>query len=150
MSDSRFSAHFRTYRFTNHNSERVPIPKVWRIFIGPSGGHVSELPSSPYAIGSSLQKVQFCHRIKRQQIPVKFHDKNASWTFRHTYSTMFVTNTKTLKSLNYLFEINNFCRRLMYSILPASVANELRHNRPVPPRRFDPVTILFSGIVGFR
>ena len=30
------------------------------------------------------------------------------------------------------------------------VANELRHNRPVPPRRFDPVTILFSGIVGFR
>ena len=39
--------------------------------------------------------------------------------------------------------------RLMYSILPPSVANELRHQRPVPPRKFDSVTILFSGIVGF-
>ncbi len=37
----------------------------------------------------------------------------------------------------------------MYSILPASVANDLRHNHPVPPRKFSCVTILFSGIVGF-
>uniref|UniRef100_A0A8D8X7X9 Guanylate cyclase soluble subunit beta-1 n=1 Tax=Cacopsylla melanoneura TaxID=428564 RepID=A0A8D8X7X9_9HEMI len=39
--------------------------------------------------------------------------------------------------------------RLLYSVLPASVANELRHKRPVPPKRFDCVTLLFSGIVGF-
>ena len=37
----------------------------------------------------------------------------------------------------------------MYSILPPSVANELRHHRPVPARKFECVTILFSGIVGF-
>lgn len=39
--------------------------------------------------------------------------------------------------------------RLMYSILPASVANELRHQRRVPANKFESVTILFSGIVGF-
>ena len=37
----------------------------------------------------------------------------------------------------------------MYSILPASVANELRHNRTVPARKYENVTIMFSGIVGF-
>lgn len=41
------------------------------------------------------------------------------------------------------------CFRLLYSVLPISVANELRHKRPVPPKRFDPVTVMFSGIVGF-
>ncbi|GLV36126.1 Guanylyl cyclase beta-subunit at 100B [Carabus blaptoides fortunei] len=39
--------------------------------------------------------------------------------------------------------------RLLYSVLPISVANELRHQRPVPARRYDCVTLLFSGIVGF-
>lgn len=39
--------------------------------------------------------------------------------------------------------------RLLYSVLPPTVANELRNNRPVPAKRFQPVTILFSGIVGF-
>lgn len=39
--------------------------------------------------------------------------------------------------------------RLMYSILPPSVANELRHRRPVPAMKFNNVTLLFSGIVGF-
>ncbi|XKL66635.1 hypothetical protein PGB90_010055 [Kerria lacca] len=38
---------------------------------------------------------------------------------------------------------------LLYSVLPISVANELRHGRPVLPKRFDCVTLLFSGIVGF-
>lgn len=37
----------------------------------------------------------------------------------------------------------------MYSILPPSVANELRHNRSVPARKYGNVTIMFSGIVGF-
>nr|BAK23251.1 soluble guanylyl cyclase beta-1 subunit [Gryllus bimaculatus] len=39
--------------------------------------------------------------------------------------------------------------RLLYSVLPVSVANELRHRRPVPARRYPCVTLLFSGIVGF-
>lgn len=39
--------------------------------------------------------------------------------------------------------------RLLYSILPPSVANELRHHRPVPAKKYEGVTILFSGIVGF-
>ncbi|KFB39376.1 AGAP000214-PA-like protein [Anopheles sinensis] len=39
--------------------------------------------------------------------------------------------------------------RLLYSVLPKTVANELRHQRPVPPKRYDSVTLMFSGIVGF-
>lgn len=39
--------------------------------------------------------------------------------------------------------------RLMYSVLPAIVANELRASRPVPPKKYRTVTVLFSGIVGF-
>ncbi|RWS05575.1 guanylate cyclase soluble subunit beta-1-like protein, partial [Dinothrombium tinctorium] len=39
--------------------------------------------------------------------------------------------------------------RLLYSVLPPSVANELRHSRPVPAKKYECVTILFSGIVGF-
>ncbi|XP_031631652.1 guanylate cyclase soluble subunit beta-1 isoform X2 [Contarinia nasturtii] len=39
--------------------------------------------------------------------------------------------------------------RLLYSVLPITVANELRHQRPVAPKRYDTVTLLFSGIVGF-
>ncbi|XP_072171184.1 guanylate cyclase soluble subunit beta-1-like [Diadema setosum] len=39
--------------------------------------------------------------------------------------------------------------RLLYSILPPSVANELRHRRPVPAKKFECVTLMFSGITGF-
>ena len=38
---------------------------------------------------------------------------------------------------------------LLYSVLPKTVANELRHQRPVAPKRYVTVTLLFSGIVGF-
>src|SRR5271154_1465515 len=38
---------------------------------------------------------------------------------------------------------------LLYSVLPPTVANELRHQRPVPAKRFACVTLLFSGVVGF-
>lgn len=38
---------------------------------------------------------------------------------------------------------------MLYSVLPISVANELRHKKPVPARRYDEVTLLFSGIVNF-
>lgn len=51
----------------------------------------------------------------------------------------------------WLFFSASFCSflRVLYSILPPSVANELRHNRPVPAKKYDQVTILFSGVVGF-
>ncbi|XP_055620647.1 guanylate cyclase soluble subunit beta-1 isoform X2 [Toxorhynchites rutilus septentrionalis] len=39
--------------------------------------------------------------------------------------------------------------RLLYSVLPKTVANELRHQRKVAPKRYDCVTLMFSGIVGF-
>nr|XP_039266180.1 guanylate cyclase soluble subunit beta-1-like [Styela clava] len=39
--------------------------------------------------------------------------------------------------------------KLLYAVLPPSVAKELRHKKPVPPMRYDKVTLLFSGIVGF-
>lgn len=29
------------------------------------------------------------------------------------------------------------------------MANELRHHRPVPAKKYEQVTILFSGVVGF-
>lgn len=51
--------------------------------------------------------------------------------------------------MKQLFE-SFLCFRLLYSVLPPSVANELRHKRPVPAKRYDNVTILFSGIVGFN
>lgn len=42
----------------------------------------------------------------------------------------------------HLFVIHSVCAalpttldRLLYSVLPKSVANELRHQRPVPPKR---------------
>lgn len=38
---------------------------------------------------------------------------------------------------------------LLYSVLPPSVANELRHGKPIPAKKYESVTILFSGIVGF-
>ena len=38
---------------------------------------------------------------------------------------------------------------LLYSVLPPTVANELRHKRPVPAKKFDCVTLMFSGIAGF-
>uniref|UniRef100_H2ZCI8 Guanylate cyclase soluble subunit beta-1 n=1 Tax=Ciona savignyi TaxID=51511 RepID=H2ZCI8_CIOSA len=39
--------------------------------------------------------------------------------------------------------------KLLYAVLPHWVANQLRHKKKVPPKRFDNVTILFSGLVGF-
>jgi guanylate cyclase soluble subunit beta len=39
--------------------------------------------------------------------------------------------------------------KLLYSILPPSVANELRLKRPIKAKKFEVVTVLFSGIVNF-
>ena len=39
--------------------------------------------------------------------------------------------------------------RLLYSILPTSVANDLRLQRPVMAKKYEIVTVMFSGIVDF-
>uniref|UniRef100_A0A2K6SEF5 Guanylate cyclase soluble subunit beta-1 n=1 Tax=Saimiri boliviensis boliviensis TaxID=39432 RepID=A0A2K6SEF5_SAIBB len=59
-------------------------------------------------------------------------------------------STKGFPSVPYSGFLLNPPNRLLYSVLPPSVANELRHKRPVPAKRYDNVTILFSGIVGFN
>lgn len=61
--------------------------------------------------------------------------------------TMLTEKLNVMK--NELEEEKKKTDRLLYSVLPPTVANELRNNRPVPAKRFQPVTILFSGIVGF-
>lgn len=61
--------------------------------------------------------------------------------------TMLTDQLNVMK--NELEEEKKKTDRLLYSVLPPTVANELRNNRPVPAKRFQPVTILFSGIVGF-
>uniref|UniRef100_A0A8C5VIH4 Guanylate cyclase soluble subunit beta-1 n=1 Tax=Microcebus murinus TaxID=30608 RepID=A0A8C5VIH4_MICMU len=59
-------------------------------------------------------------------------------------------NAKEIPSMSYSGPFLILLNRLLYSVLPPSVANELRHKRPVPAKRYDNVTILFSGIVGFN
>ncbi|OQV20579.1 Guanylate cyclase soluble subunit beta-1 [Hypsibius exemplaris] len=39
--------------------------------------------------------------------------------------------------------------KLLYSILPPSVAIELRHNRPVPAKKYEHVTLMFCGVTSF-
>jgi guanylate cyclase soluble subunit beta len=38
---------------------------------------------------------------------------------------------------------------LLYSVLPPSIAQQLRHNKPVLPARYDQVTLMFCGIKDF-
>ena len=49
-----------------------------------------------------------------------------------------------------LEEKKDLTDQLLYSVLPPSVAQELRHKRPVQAEKFELVTILFSGIVNFE
>lgn len=38
---------------------------------------------------------------------------------------------------------------LLYSVLPPSIAQQLRQNKPVEPRRYEQVTLMFCGIKDF-
>uniref|UniRef100_A0A673HJM1 Guanylate cyclase soluble subunit beta-1 n=1 Tax=Sinocyclocheilus rhinocerous TaxID=307959 RepID=A0A673HJM1_9TELE len=60
------------------------------------------------------------------------------------------TKVQNSSTLLHMIMTIPLCFRLLYSVLPPSVANELRHKRPVPAKRYDNLTILFSGIVGFN
>lgn len=53
---------------------------------------------------------------------------------------------KTAKDLEYE---QNLADRLLYSILPPSVADDLRAKKPVAAKKFELVTIMFSGIADF-
>lgn len=58
--------------------------------------------------------------------------------------TLFLADTS--RQLN---EERKLTENLLYRLLPASVANDLRNNRPVDAVSYDSVTILFTDIVGF-
>ncbi|XP_048589655.1 guanylate cyclase soluble subunit beta-1 [Nematostella vectensis] len=60
-----------------------------------------------------------------------------------------ILTDKLRQTHNALAEKKQLTDQLLYSVLPPSVANELRHNRPVQAERAEMVTLLFSGIVDF-
>ena len=53
---------------------------------------------------------------------------------------------QTSKELEYEQQLAD---RLLYSILPPSVADDLRAKRPVAAKKYELVTIMFSGISDF-
>jgi guanylate cyclase soluble subunit beta len=80
-----------------------------------------------------------------QQTKVELErEKQKTDTYRHLFHLI-----KSIQHLKNWIEFEMFTS-LLYSVLPPSVANELRHGRPVAARRYEMVTLLFSGIVGFR
>jgi guanylate cyclase soluble subunit beta len=80
-----------------------------------------------------------------QQTKVELErEKQKTDTYRHLFHLI-----KYIQHLKNWIEFEMFTS-LLYSVLPPSVANELRHGRPVAARRYEMVTLLFSGIVGFR
>lgn len=60
-----------------------------------------------------------------------------------------ILNDKLRQTHNALAEKKQLTDQLLYSVLPPSVANELRHKRPVQSEKVEMVTLLFSGIVDF-
>ena len=70
---------------------------------------------------------------------------SVSWPMPNYEKWPLIHGKLAIKLLNF-FPI---LKRLLYSVLPATVANELRHGRPVEARKYEMVTLLFSGIVGF-
>lgn len=52
--------------------------------------------------------------------------------------------------ISTIYNIFRVLRRLLYEILPPTIARELRLGNVVRPERYERVTILFSGIVDFE
>jgi len=48
-----------------------------------------------------------------------------------------------------LEEETTIFNRLLFAVLPSSIANDLKNNKPVPTEKFESVTLMFSGIVDF-
>jgi guanylate cyclase soluble subunit beta len=47
------------------------------------------------------------------------------------------------------FSKTNLILSLLYSVLPPSIAQQLRQNKPIMPRRYEQVTLMFCGIKDF-
>lgn len=60
-----------------------------------------------------------------------------------------ILTDKLRQTHNALAEKKQLTDQLLYSVLPPSVANELRHKRPIQSEKVEVVTLLFSGIVDF-
>jgi len=60
-----------------------------------------------------------------------------------------ILNDKLRQTHKALEEKKQLTDQLLYSVLPPSVANELRHKRPIQSEKVEMVTLLFSGVVDF-
>ena len=72
--------------------------------------------------------------------------------FKEDYSLtkqLEILTDKLKQTHRALAEEKQLTDELLYSVLPPSVANELRQKRPVKAEKFEMVTVMFSGIVDF-
>lgn len=67
----------------------------------------------------------------------------------HLSQRLEILTDKLQQTARELQQEQQLTDRLLYSILPTSVANDLRLKRPVMAKKYEIVTIMFSGIVDF-
>lgn len=67
----------------------------------------------------------------------------------HLSQRLEILTDKLQQTARELQQEQQLTDRLLYSILPSSVANDLRLKRPVAAKKYEIVTVMFSGIVDF-
>lgn len=67
----------------------------------------------------------------------------------HLSQRLEILTDKLQQTARELQQEQHLTDRLLYSILPSSVANDLRLKKPVMAKKYEMVTIMFSGIVDF-
>lgn len=90
---------------------------------------------------SSFNLVQYSHSASLSSVPSSKQKQNLL-----TFSLFQATLERTHQALE---EEKRRTVDLLYSIFPGDVAQKLWQGQPVPARKFDDVTMLFSDIVGF-
>lgn len=95
--------------------------------------------------GSLAGLQSHCHCKSNIVIEVHLCD-SLRWSWPTVTEMHYPGHSFTSFDPSFLFSFT----RLLYSVLPPSVANELRHQRPVPAKKYECVTLLFSGVVGFN
>ena len=108
------------------------------------GIYISRLIISSLYSGLYLSDIPI-HDATRDLILLSEH-RNAECAL--TQRLQIVTD-KLQQTARELKKEQQLADKLLYSILPPSVANELRLKRPVKASKFEVVTVLFSGIVNF-
>ena len=118
----------------------VPEAESMLFLCSPSVGNLDDLQ----ALGLYLSDVPI-HDATRDLILLSEEFK-AEYVLTQQLEVLTDKLKQTHKALE---EEKKLTDQLLFSILPPSVANELRHKRPVKAEKFELVTILFSGIVNF-